>query len=83
MRHHGSLKSGLAVLRETEFAMWLPKFGGHRPRAESLAKATASTLLPRRVRYDETSVRRVSALIQLRYSALPHGICVAVISGVS
>ena len=76
-------QNGLAVLRETEFAMWLPKFDGYRPRAKSLAKATTSTVLSRRVRYDETPVCRVSALIQLRYSALPHGICVAVISGVS
>ena len=48
----------------------------------SRADSRHGSRIPRRVRYDEASVR-VSAVIQSRYSRLPQGISVAVISGVS
>ena len=75
-------KSGLAVLRETEFTMWLPRYEVIAQALRQPEQAASGTGIPRRVRYDEASVR-VSALIQSRYSRLPQEISVAVISGVS
>ena len=76
-------QSGLAVLRETQFAMWLPKF-------EAIAKALLRSQRQPQVRsyLEEFAMTKRQfaasrALIQLRYSALPHGMAVAVISGVS
>ena len=73
---------GPGVLRETEFAMWLPRYEAIAQAVRAAQQTACGSGVPRRVRYDEASIR-VSAVIQSRYSSLPPEITVAVISGVS
>ena len=75
-------RSGLAVMREDRIRHVATTIRNHSASATEPEQATSYPGLPRRIRYDEASVR-VSAVIQSRYSRLPQGISVKVISGVS
>ena len=57
-------QSGLAIVRETEFAMWLPKFEDIAQGPAALPAAAAGPRLPRGVRHDQAPVRPVPALIR-------------------
>ena len=56
-------QNGLAVLRETEFAMWLPRYEAIAQGMNRWQRQPQRAHISRRIRYDEAPVCRVSALI--------------------